>query len=86
MHMFKRILKSLAWGLLTKDVYYRGKMYHANNGRAPDYALVKAWKKESYTAFMDDPHWRQRIAVKDTIVLVVAILMFAGVLIFMAHN
>lgn len=84
--MLKKILKSLAWGLLAKDVHYRGKIYHANQGMAPPLTLVRAWKRDSYTAFMDDPNWTRRIATKDTVVLIGAILIFAGMLIFMAFN
>lgn len=63
--MLKKIIKSLAWGILTKDVYYRGKYYHAHNGVAPPLVMVKAWKRDSYHAFMDDPNWVNRIVFKE---------------------
>lgn len=73
--MLKRILKSIAWRTLTSDIYYREKQYHAIQGRTPNFALVKAWKKESYAAFMKDPNWTDRIAFKGAIIIGVLLLL-----------
>ncbi len=80
--MIKRILKRLAWAFLTTDIYYKGKEYHADNGRAADYALVKAWKSESLNAFMADPNWRSRIARKELAVMAILILLLGAVVFF----
>lgn len=80
--MLKRILKSLAWGILTKDVYYRGKYYHVHEGVAPPLVLVKAWKRDSYHAFMDDPCWWNRIAFKEIAIVIVLLAILIGLFVF----
>ena len=81
--MLKRVFKGLVWWLLVKDVWYRCKMYHANQGRAPDYALVKAWRKEDYDAFMKNPHWWDRVAFKEVALMAIVILILVGMMVFM---
>jgi hypothetical protein len=74
--VLKRILKSLAWGILTKDIYYKSKTYHATHGSAAPLSLVKEWKRTSYRAFMADPQWRDRIAYRETTIVCVLIIVF----------
>jgi len=83
--LLKKILKSLAWGILTKDVYYRGKYYHAHNGHAPPLVLVKAWKRDSYSAFMDDPTWWNRIVFKELVITFALFTVLVGLFIFTLH-
>jgi hypothetical protein len=79
--VLKRILKSLAWGILTKDIYYKSKTYHATHGSAAPLALVKEWKRTSYNAFMADPQWRDRIAYREsTIVFILAIVFVLNII------
>jgi len=80
--IIKVIIKSIAWGILTKDVYYRAKFYHAHNGSAAPLVLVKAWKRDSYSAFMDDPQWWQRIAFKETVLVVCLLAIMVSMFVF----
>jgi hypothetical protein len=80
--VLKRILKSIAWGIGTKDIYYKGKTYHATHGTAPPLALVKEWKRTSYNAFMADPQWRDRIAYKESTIVFVLMIVFILNIIF----
>ena len=84
--MLRRILKSLAWGLLTKDVYFRAKYYHANEGVAAPLVLVKAWKRDSYHAFMDDPRWWNRIAIKDVVIVLCLLTALVGTFVYGLHH
>jgi hypothetical protein len=84
--VLKRILKSLAWGLLAKDVYYRGKYYHAHNGHAPPLVLVKAWKRDSYHAFMDDPTWWNRIVFKEAVITLTLLIILIGLFVFTLYH
>jgi len=80
--IIKVIIKSIAWGILTKDVYYRGKYYHAAEGVAPPLVLVRAWKRDSYRAFMDDPRWWNRIAFKEIVITVCLLAILTGTFVF----
>jgi len=84
-NLIKRILKSLAWGLGTKDIYYRGKYYHQHNGHAAPLVPVKAWHRDSYHAFMDDPRWWQRVAFKDGALIIVLLAVIVGILVLPLH-
>lgn len=85
LRIVKGLLKSLAWGILTKDVYYRGKYYHAAEGVAAPLVMVRAWKRDSYRAFMDDPRWWNRIAFKETVLMFCLLAIMVGLFVFTLH-
>jgi hypothetical protein len=44
--------------------------------------MVRAWKRDSYSAFMDDPDWWHRIAFKETVIAIVLFAILIGLFVF----